>query len=53
MFVRIKHFLTNRRATARIGRILGLPLLFSLFAASLAQAQDKPNILVLWGDDIG
>ena len=28
-------------------------LLFSLFIVSCAFAQDKPNILVIWGDDIG
>jgi len=25
----------------------------SAVAAGTAQAQDKPNILVIWGDDIG
>ncbi|MCU0988704.1 MAG: arylsulfatase [Xanthomonadales bacterium] len=28
-------------------------LLLSLLANSLALAQDKPNILVIWGDDVG
>lgn len=28
-------------------------LLLALFCFSLGQAQDKPNILVIWGDDIG
>jgi arylsulfatase len=30
-----------------------LTLLSAIGAASPAQAQDKPNILVIWGDDIG
>ena len=33
---------------------LGLPILASILLASLcATAADKPNILVIWGDDIG
>ena len=32
-------------------RMLVLSVLF--VASSWAQAQDKPNILVIWGDDIG
>jgi arylsulfatase len=24
-----------------------------LFLSTLAQAEDKPNVLVIWGDDIG
>ncbi|MDH3638049.1 MAG: arylsulfatase [Gammaproteobacteria bacterium] len=27
--------------------------MLSLFAGGAAQAQDKPNILIIWGDDIG
>ena len=30
-----------------------LSLLAALFYASTGLAQDKPNILVIWGDDIG
>ena len=36
---------------------LVIPALFSIFAIALgapgASAQDKPNILVIWGDDVG
>ncbi|CAA0121339.1 Arylsulfatase [Halioglobus japonicus] len=30
-----------------------LPLLLSLFAMNVAQAEEKPNILIIWGDDVG
>jgi arylsulfatase len=34
-------------------RFLRAGLLSTLFLSSVALAQDKPNILVIWGDDIG
>ncbi len=35
-------------------RLLGLPILASILLCSLqAMAADKPNILVVWGDDVG
>ena len=30
-----------------------LALVASVFVAGVANAQDKPNILVIWGDDVG
>ena len=44
-------FSTFFRASMR--RLLVAPLLLSFLAAGAAQAQDKPNVLVIWGDDIG
>ena len=32
---------------------LQLPLLMAVLLAGVAQGQDKPNILIIWGDDIG
>ncbi|MEO0763393.1 MAG: arylsulfatase, partial [Pseudomonadota bacterium] len=32
---------------------VGIIILLLAVPASLAVAQDKPNILVIWGDDIG
>ncbi len=32
---------------------LQLPLLMAVLLAGLAHGQDKPNILIIWGDDIG
>jgi arylsulfatase len=43
----------GERPEASIWQRLVLPLLLGFFATSLAQAQDKPNILVIWGDDVG
>ena len=47
----------NTRVLANVTRtqfVLGLLLLsISFLALGTAQAQDKPNILVIWGDDIG
>src|SRR5210317_2423931 len=47
----------SARAVVNITRtqfVLGLLLLsIGFFALGTAQAQDKPNILVIWGDDIG
>ena len=40
-------------AGARAPRAMALPLLLVAFMTGTAQAQDKPNILVIWGDDIG
>ena len=37
----------------QFSRVLGLSLLLSLFFGSLVHAQEKPNILVIWGDDVG
>ena len=38
----------------RIGRTLAIAsLLAALAAPAWSQAQQKPNILVIWGDDIG
>ncbi len=34
-------------------RILRIACLAALLLAGAAQAQDKPNILVIWGDDVG
>ncbi len=34
-------------------RLLALPVLLSAVFATTAQAQDKPNILIVWGDDVG
>ena len=37
-----------------IGKTGGIALaLILLLMGSVAQAQDKPNILIIWGDDIG
>jgi arylsulfatase len=33
--------------------VAALGLALPLFAPHTATAQDKPNILVIWGDDIG
>jgi hypothetical protein len=33
--------------------IMAVVLMAGLVAATAAIAQDKPNILVIWGDDIG
>jgi arylsulfatase len=48
---------TSTRAPVNFTRtqfVLGLLLLsISFIAVGTAQAQDKPNILVIWGDDIG
>ncbi len=52
-------FSLNQRNPDKLGaiaissytRILGLVILFAMSHPSLAQ--DKPNILVIWGDDIG
>jgi hypothetical protein len=33
--------------------LLTVATTFLLLAGLLAQKQDKPNILVIWGDDIG
>ena len=40
-------------AWARSSRAIALPLLLVAFMTGTAQAQDKPNILVVWGDDVG
>ncbi len=32
---------------------LQLPLLMAVLLAGVAHGQDKPNILIIWGDDIG
>ena len=32
---------------------LQLPLLITVLLAGVAHGQDKPNILIIWGDDIG
>ena len=47
-----------RESTAKCSRgpggLLGSLLLgLTLIASSLASAADKPNILVIWGDDVG
>jgi len=43
----------HRQPDARLGLAMLLLMLLSWFAGS-AQAQSaKPNILVIWGDDIG
>ncbi len=34
-------------------RVKGLAACFAVCLASTVYAQDKPNILVIWGDDIG
>ena len=39
--------------TSKIWRLLALPLLLSGMVAGTAHAQDKPNILIIWGDDVG
>jgi hypothetical protein len=48
---------TSTRAPVNFTRtqfVLGLLLLsISFFAVGTAQAQDKPNILIIWGDDVG
>ena len=41
------------RGIACLRSLLALPLLLGAFASGPAQAADKPNILILWGDDIG
>jgi len=45
--------LSNRITLALLRRTLATTFLLSLFAGGAAQAQDKPNILIIWGDDIG
>ena len=42
----MKTFLTRAAAALAMAMAMALPLQF-------AQAADKPNILVIWGDDIG
>jgi arylsulfatase len=34
-------------------KTMGLLILAVVLTAGAAQAQDKPNILVIWGDDVG
>ena len=34
-------------------RLLRISLVVSILLSGVAQAQDKPNILIIWGDDIG
>jgi arylsulfatase len=36
-----------------LNRLLRLAVLASALFAGVSQAQDKPNILVIWGDDVG
>jgi arylsulfatase len=36
-----------------LNRFLRLAVVVSAFVAGVSQAQDKPNILVIWGDDVG
>ncbi len=36
----------------QFNRALGV-LAAGVFASAVAQAADKPNILVVWGDDVG
>ncbi|SEF52240.1 arylsulfatase [Jhaorihella thermophila] len=36
-----------------VGAALAIGMAISGFSATSAQAQDKPNILVIWGDDVG
>ena len=47
--------LNDKRAQSNLLGRFGLTLLLSLFASSFVQAQDqeKPNILIIWGDDVG
>ena len=45
--------MSNRITLALLRRTLATTFLLSLFAGGAAQAQDKPNILIIWGDDIG
>ena len=33
--------------------VRALCVLATLFLATTAAAQDKPNILIIWGDDVG
>jgi arylsulfatase A-like enzyme len=40
-------------AARRLVSYMTMPLLLALVASGAAQAQDKPNILIVWGDDIG
>jgi arylsulfatase len=37
----------------KLDRIATIAIVLSALAATSAHAQDKPNILVIWGDDIG
>jgi arylsulfatase len=41
------------RWRARLGRVAAACLAVALAAPAWAQEEDKPNILVIWGDDIG
>ncbi len=34
-------------------KLLALFLLATMISAGIADAQDKPNILLIWGDDVG
>ena len=47
--------LNDKRTRSNLLRRFGLTLLLSLFVPSFVQAQDqeKPNILIIWGDDVG
>jgi arylsulfatase len=36
-----------------ISRLVRAVALAALFVPFAAQAEDKPNILVIWGDDVG
>ncbi|MDG2325142.1 MAG: arylsulfatase [Halioglobus sp.] len=47
--------LNDKRAQSNLLGRFGLTLLLSLFASSFVQAQvqEKPNILIIWGDDVG
>ena len=41
------------RALAAGATVLGMALIGLVASPALAQQQRKPNILVMWGDDIG
>jgi arylsulfatase len=43
----------SREEIIMLSRFLRLAIVASAFIAGVSQAQDKPNILVIWGDDVG
>ena len=46
--------MTQRKSfLLHLPRYFGVGILILGLGFSVAQAQDKPNILVIWGDDIG
>ena len=47
--------MSRLQASLAIGRVmlLAIAMVFTIVSVSQAATQDKPNILIIWGDDIG